>query len=224
MKNVIYKIEDNKGRIYIGSSVDSRKRKNAHFLALKKGLHSSKKMQNVYNKHGVEFLKFEIIEQVESSSLLIEREQFYIDSLNPWYNSAKTAGSLLGVKRSEETKQLQSVQKIGKRIHSEEFKRNLAERNRNRIWTAEMKSKISIANSGVFVSLETREKLSKAGNNRILTSEHKERIGLSNKGKECPIKTRLAVSLSNKKRALKKEPTSKMENSLIENNLIKAKV
>lgn len=217
MKNVIYKIEDNKGRIYIGSSVDSRKRKNAHFLALKKGLHSSKKMQNVYNKYGVDFLKFEIIEHVEDSSLLIEREQFYIDSLIPWYNSAKIAGSPLGVKHSEETKQLQSVQKIGKRIHSDEFKRNLAERNRNRVWTEEMKSKISIANSGVFVSVETREKISKAGKNRRLTVEHKERIGIANKGRECPIKTREAVSISNKRRALIKE-------SIIENNLIKAKV
>lgn len=54
-------------------------------------------------KYGYSQFKFEIIEYCDPSKL-IEREQYYIDSLKPEYNVLKTAGSSLGAKHSEETK------------------------------------------------------------------------------------------------------------------------
>lgn len=46
-------------------------------------------------KNGHSNFKLEIIEYCELS-VLIEREQYYIDLLNPEYNILKTAGSLMG--------------------------------------------------------------------------------------------------------------------------------
>jgi len=40
--------------------------------------------------------------------LILEREQDYLDSLEPEYNTLKIAGSSLGQKRSEETKAILS--------------------------------------------------------------------------------------------------------------------
>lgn len=64
-----------------------------HLRALEKNKHSSKYLQNVVNKYGIEGLRFEIIEVVDSTdrTYILEREQYYLDLLNPEYNSSKTA-------------------------------------------------------------------------------------------------------------------------------------
>lgn len=66
-------------------------------------------------------------------SVLIEREQYYINLLNPEYNILKTAGSLLGFRHSEETKAKMSTDRqddkhplFGK-SHSEETKKKISE-------------------------------------------------------------------------------------------------
>ena len=48
--------------------------------------------------------------------MLLEREQYYIDTLNPQYNIAKVAGSTLGVLQSETTKQSISKALKGKYV------------------------------------------------------------------------------------------------------------
>jgi len=48
-------------------------------------------------------LSLEILEYCDAS-IVIKREQYYLDLFNPIYNIAKTAGSSLGIKRSVETK------------------------------------------------------------------------------------------------------------------------
>jgi hypothetical protein len=64
-----------------------------HLRALEKNKHSSKYLQNVVNKYGIDGLRFEIIEVVDSTdrTYILEREQYYLDKLNPKYNSSKTA-------------------------------------------------------------------------------------------------------------------------------------
>ena len=59
-------------------------------------------------KNGYECYNLEIIEYCDKKEL-IEREQYYIDLLNPSYNILKLAGSSLGFKHSEETKRKMSV-------------------------------------------------------------------------------------------------------------------
>lgn len=99
----VYQIFNTKNsRSYIGSTVNFSQRKRRHFNDLKKGCHSSVFMQRDYAKCGVEAFEIRVIEQVELPSNLIAREQFWIDSLKPEYNSAKIAGSTLGIKHSIE--------------------------------------------------------------------------------------------------------------------------
>jgi len=48
---------------------------------------------------------------------LINREQYYLQSLKPDYNILKTAGSLLGFKHSEATIEIIRNAKLGKKNH-----------------------------------------------------------------------------------------------------------
>lgn len=88
----IYKIENmNNGKFYIGSSKRVEARWSNHKKDLKQQRHHSVYLQASYNKHGVDNFTFEIIELCEEDKLL-EREQFYLDTLKPAYNTEKIAG------------------------------------------------------------------------------------------------------------------------------------
>jgi len=93
------------GKEYIGSSINTRKRKNRHFSELRRGLHKNRKLQNSFNKYGESGFTYDMLEIVENHDLLIEREQHYLDTRGPILNINKIANSSLGVKRSEETKE-----------------------------------------------------------------------------------------------------------------------
>jgi len=93
------------GKQYIGSSINVYKRKNRHFSELKNQKHKNIKLQRSYDKHGKDNFMFYVIEFVDTKEKLIEKEQFYINTLKPEYNINLIANSSLGVKRSEETKE-----------------------------------------------------------------------------------------------------------------------
>jgi group I intron endonuclease len=106
----IYKITSkvHPERIYIGSAVNFRQRKNTHFLSLKKGKHKNPKLQAHYNKYGDADLLFCIVAICSKEDLMpvnniVWLEQFFIDAYNPWFNCSPTAGSSLGIKRSQDT-------------------------------------------------------------------------------------------------------------------------
>ncbi|MCA6430274.1 MAG: GIY-YIG nuclease family protein [Cytophagales bacterium] len=112
----IYKIECIDGRCYIGSTTQSfRKRWLKHISQLSKNKHHSKYLQNIYNKHGIEFFSFSILEVVEDKAEIIGKEQYWIDNLNPELNMLKLAGSCIGYKHSYETrKKFSNAKRVGK--------------------------------------------------------------------------------------------------------------
>jgi len=55
-------------------------------------------------KYGYANFSVTVSEYYDKSDLLV-REQYYLDKLNPQYNMLKIAGSSLGFKHSEETKE-----------------------------------------------------------------------------------------------------------------------
>lgn len=78
----IYKITNLiNGKFYIGSSKVINQRWAAHRWELKYNRHHNQRLQNAYNKYGLENFAYEILEYVEEDKL-IEREQHYIDTLN----------------------------------------------------------------------------------------------------------------------------------------------
>lgn len=120
-KSGIYKITINE-KCYVGSTVCLERRKNTHFSQLKNNKHCNSYLQNVYNKH--QEFSFEVLEYCEKENL-IEREQFFLDTLNPEYNIRKVAESNLGLKLCKERKKKISDARKGK-THSSEARKKMS--------------------------------------------------------------------------------------------------
>lgn len=98
----IYKVVSIKtGNLYIGGTVNYGNRRRMHIHHLRKNKHSSVVMQSEFNMYGENNFLFDIIEICDKGNL-INREQFYIDTLNPSMNLCKIAGSPKGFKHSNE--------------------------------------------------------------------------------------------------------------------------
>lgn len=95
-------------RKYVGSSKNLYQRLQKHRAYLRKNMHENKKLQNSWNKHGEDRFQYFILEFCPEDCL-IEREQFYIDTLKPWYNITLEVQRL---KMSEESKVKMSKSRI----------------------------------------------------------------------------------------------------------------
>jgi group I intron endonuclease len=93
------------GRFYVGSALRVVKRWGEHRFQLNRGTHCNRKLQNAWNKYGPDSFALDVLEYVEDSAKLIEREQHFIDTLHAHhrksgFNLDPTAGSPLGRKCS----------------------------------------------------------------------------------------------------------------------------
>jgi len=129
-KGGIYKIyfRQNPTKFYIGSAVDFTERKARHRYQLKIGKHKNSYLLRCYNKYGRENFVFEVIEYCNNSSLLVEKEQKYINELNPKLNILKIAGSCLGYKHSQEAKEKISVANRGRKMTQEQIQKGVIAR------------------------------------------------------------------------------------------------
>lgn len=109
----IFKIVADQTRYYVGSSVNMPSRISKHrsgVVNYNKGKRTSASpmFYDSILKHGWENFKFGVLEYVnitnENTSIkeiLLKREQFYLDSINPSLNISRIATSPLGVKRNK---------------------------------------------------------------------------------------------------------------------------
>ena len=108
------------GKFYIGSSVNIRKRWQVHYRTLQNGVHDNAHLQSAWAKHGADSFDFEIIESVLFVEDLITREQYYLDTLQPYkknigFNKGKIAEMpMLGSTMSDESREKQSRMRRGK--------------------------------------------------------------------------------------------------------------
>ena len=137
-KFIIYKENKNKSGIYrwnnlitnksyIGSSISLDIRfSNYYSLAyLKRKV--GKGSSIIYNsllKHGYNNFSLDILEYCEPS-ILIKREQYYLDILKPEYNILKIAGSLYGFKQRIDSIECTRIANIGRK-HDEATKLKLS--------------------------------------------------------------------------------------------------
>lgn len=170
----IYKIRNiANSHSYIGSAVNFKNRWRTHLHHLRSKKHHSPYLQRAWDKYGEQHFVFEILECCDKS-LLIEREQFYLDSLNPEYNICKIAGSSLGVKRTPE--QIENISKshLGQKAwnkglpQSEDQKMAHSKRMKGRRsgakgkkWNSDSRKKLSKSRTGTKLSESTKQKLSK---------------------------------------------------------------
>lgn len=84
------------GACYVGSSVNVHRRIYEHKRQLEKGEHHSIYLQRSWDAYGRDSFTSSLLELVEDLSVILKREQFYIDTLNSSYNMLRTAGSNFG--------------------------------------------------------------------------------------------------------------------------------
>ena len=115
-KFIVYKENKNKSGIYrwnnlitsksyIGSSISLGNRFSSYYSLAYLKRKVGKGSSIIYNsllKHGYNNFSLDILEYCEPS-ILIKREQYYLDILKPEYNILKIAGSSFGYKHSPET-------------------------------------------------------------------------------------------------------------------------
>jgi group I intron endonuclease len=143
-------------------------------------------------KYGYSNFTLEIVEYCDVS-VLLEREQHYIDLLKPTYNIAKIAGSTLGVPKSAETKA--KISQALKGVYTGEksplFGKTLTEETKllmsqarqgtdnsmyGKTHTEQSKSLMSLAKTGKVRDNETRKAISAANGTAVFLyaacSEH----------------------------------------------------
>ena len=110
-KSGIYRwVHKDSGKSYVGSSskLNDRFRRYFNHSYLSSSQRGASLICNALLKHGYMGFRLEILEYCPIS-ILLDREQFYIDNLNPEYNILKTAGSNLGYKHTEPSLKLMSI-------------------------------------------------------------------------------------------------------------------
>lgn len=147
MESGVYKITNPENqKSYIGSSYNVYYRWKKHLERLSKNKHPNIHLQRAFNKKISDFV-FEILELCSLESL-IEREQFYINTLNPEYNICKEVCSTsLGIKRREETKEKLRIHNTGKKQSLETIQKRI-DKIKGLKRTDEQKQKLSESKKG----------------------------------------------------------------------------
>lgn len=178
------------GRKYIGSTVNFEVRKGEHLRYLNGNYHNNLHLLNAWKKYGADDFVFEILEVIEDRSALLDREQWYLDSVIDWssdFNKARVAAcppDTTGMERTAETRAKISASNKGK-VVSAETRAKLAD-------AAKRREK---------VTLETRARISKSGLGRKHSPESKAKMSIALKGKVVSSETRAKLSAALKGRA-----------------------
>ena len=159
----IYKIYfKNKPHLfYIGSAVNISERKIRHKYQLKAQTHKNRYLLHCYNKYGRENLVFEVIELCDKK-ILLRKEQCYISLLLPPLNCLKTAGSCLGFKHSQQSKQKISDANKGRKMTPEQITRGVLARKGQKTakgckWSRDAKKRLSDLKKKPIINYHTRQ-------------------------------------------------------------------
>lgn len=159
------------GRVYIGSSSNLSVRFRDHRRLLRLGKHPNVYLQRSWDRHGSDAFSFYVVEEVDQIDRLLEREQFYIDTLDSachtkGFNLSPTAGSSRGCVRSAETRALLSKIQKGRR-HTPEARAKISQAQLGKKHSPERCRNISASQRRP----EVRARLSAAGKAWALTPE-----------------------------------------------------
>lgn len=94
MSSGIYQIRNKvNSKVYIGSSNNIKRRWQKHKALLRHNRHQNSHLQAAWNKYGEDNFVFSIVELCSIDSLL-DREQYFINTINPEYNQTLIAGKV----------------------------------------------------------------------------------------------------------------------------------
>jgi group I intron endonuclease len=118
MQSGIYAITNMlNGYRYIGGTTDITRRWKVHISQLRHNKHKNERLQNAWNKDGSSIFNLEVLELCENVAILTQKEQFYLDLLQPEYNLVLTVvntASKIGIPRTGEIKNKISRTEMGK--------------------------------------------------------------------------------------------------------------
>lgn len=182
------------GKVYVGSARHIEQRWKAHRRSLDANQHHSYKLQRAWNKYGESAFEWRTVELICEAEL-IAREQHWIDETKAaakGYNVCPVAGSTLGVKQTDATRE-----KLRGRKASEETRRRMSEAQKGRKHTAETRAKIGAIHRGKSVSEQTRQKLSEAQRN--LSPEARERYSIAAKNRSAEHQAKLTAAATGRR-------------------------
>lgn len=219
IKSGIYAIRNTyNGKMYIGSSINIKKRLISHKCNLRKGLHANKRLQRSYSKYGESSFEFCIIENVSDINNLLKREQEWIDKLKlcdekHGFNIRPLVNNNLGFRHSEDTKRKLKKIVTGVKRSPESIEKSVMTRRENGsfIKSQETREKISQAGKGRVVSEETRKKLSAVKKGKKHSVEWTKNNALARTGAKRSNESRYKMSLPGRGRKLSKESIEKRE-------------
>lgn len=210
----IYKITSPSGKIYIGSSINI-KRRFSEYKALR--CKSQFKLYNSFLKYGVDTHLFEIICICDRNDLFKNERQLGIEfnvldknGLNlqlpkdgelPQIQSdevkEKKRIASTGKKYSEESKLKMSLVKKGKPSNSPtKFKKGMVSPNKGKKMPEELKEKLRLLNTNRIFTNAHRQKLSQATKNRVWSEESKLKASNAKKGHIVTEETRKKISIA----------------------------
>lgn len=132
---------------YVGSSIRINNRFYRHRNLLRTNKHYSKELQLEWNVHGEKSFEFHILEHPDHD-LLIQTEQLYIDKFKAFgygYNTLPFAGTAKGSKQKKETIE-KRASKLRGRKYTEEHRKKISEKARERILNNEEYKKFVLSN------------------------------------------------------------------------------
>lgn len=103
-------------RLYVGSSINVWRRFYEHLKQLRNGTHTNIYLLRAFRKYGEQAFKFSLLERVTDLSILLAREQYWMDKLKNKYNLLPKAGNRLGFQHSLSTKRKISARTKGKNM------------------------------------------------------------------------------------------------------------
>jgi len=217
------------GKRYVGSAIDVKERLHNHFCSLRNNRHCNSHLQNAFNLYGEDNFAFEPIFYCRKKDLL-NFEQKEIDRYcfgDELYNILPTAGSVLGVKRTDEARQKLSEVHVGQKAWnkdkemSEEFKRKQSEAKKGenhpmygKEFSEERKQRISQAHIGKGVSEESKRKNSEAHKGKKQSEEAKMKVSEAHRGKKRSEEVKRKMSGAHKDKKLSEEQKRKIAESL----------
>lgn len=157
------------GKVYVGSTVNIRRRWSHHRSTLRRQTHRNRYLQNAWNLHGEANFEFVVLEEVGEALSMVEREQAWLDRVRPFerdlgYNLLATAYTNVGFRFSDEQRANVSAGLKGKPKSAE---------HRANLWANREKTD---------EYLDQMSRNGAMGHGRPKSEEHRRKIGTAQRG------------------------------------------
>jgi group I intron endonuclease len=192
------------GRCYVGSTANLEVRWRGHRYDLARGKHHSRFLQRAWDKYGPDAFEFTVLERCDKALLLV-REQFWIDRLQPIFNTCPVAGSSIGRKMSAEAVARLRARMLGTKRppRSPEWCAKLSAALTGKHPAPEAVAKMRATKTGKPTrpcSPEKTAKISAAQRGRPLEPEHVEKLKIAAQARWSNPEARLQMSAAKRGR------------------------